>query len=206
MPSVGSPCPNYDQGRRDGGCNGRLEQGHFCLRCSRCDYIEPNGNTLPNFDPYNGPSMLEWEVEVLGETMETRPHIYLISGTRPITKELAMIAAIVLDGGSTTQEMQGQYTTAQAYCSAKPKNPWWDRIGTLVGLAVALLIFIQWRAEVSNPEPSTLSYVYLFGFLGMQCFWTAYGWQFNRPAIWVTNFVCVLVQLLLILSVTCFGC
>jgi uncharacterized protein with PQ loop repeat len=75
--------------------------------------------------------------------------------------------------------------------------------GTIVGLSASMFIAIQIHSELSNDKPSTLSICYVCGFMVIFLFWTIYGVRFKRIAIWLTNGIATLLQVVL-LAVTLF--
>jgi len=86
---------------------------------------------------------------------------------------------------------------------------WIDRIdekyfewaGTLLGCFASVLIVVQIREELASKLASTLSPLYLAGFLAIYLFWTFYGFKFRRSAIWVANSIASVLQALLFVIV-----
>lgn len=69
-----------------------------------------------------------------------------------------------------------------------------ETVGVCFGLFGSGLIAVQIRAEWVNPLPSSLSLVFLVGFLANYAFWLLYGIRFGRFAVWFVNVVAVLLQ------------
>jgi uncharacterized protein with PQ loop repeat len=82
----------------------------------------------------------------------------------------------------------------------------WDKIpdryfeiaGTIVGISAAAFTVLQIYTELTNNRPSTLSVSYVIGFLLIFAFWTLYGIRFRRIAIWLTNAMALLLQIVLL--------
>lgn len=73
--------------------------------------------------------------------------------------------------------------------------------GLSVGIIGPILILSQIRAELTNPVPSTLSPLYLTGFLIVYFFWFLYGVRFRRVAVWMGNLLGTILQVLLLVIV-----
>lgn len=69
-----------------------------------------------------------------------------------------------------------------------------EATGMLVGFVGPVLIALQIRAEWRSAAPSTLSPVYLAGFLAVYFFWFLYGLRFGRFAVWFGNLIGVVLQ------------
>jgi MtN3 and saliva related transmembrane protein len=82
-------------------------------------------------------------------------------------------------------------------------DKYFEAMGTVVGFLASLSIAAQVYAEYSSETPSTVSTVYVLGFLAIFVFWTFYGLRFKRPALWITNGIAVLAQLLLLIVILC---
>ena len=78
---------------------------------------------------------------------------------------------------------------------------YFEAMGTVVGFVASLSIAAQVYAEYASDIPSTVSRVYVLGFLAIFVFWTIYGLRFKRPALWITNGVAVLAQMLLLIVI-----
>ena len=76
-----------------------------------------------------------------------------------------------------------------------------EAMGTVVGLLASLSIAAQIYAEVLSQAPSTLSTLYASGFLLIFMFWTMYGLRFKRPALWITNGLATLMQIVLLVVI-----
>jgi hypothetical protein len=73
--------------------------------------------------------------------------------------------------------------------------------GTVFGLLASVTIATQVYAEYTTDMPSTVSVIYVLGFLVIFLFWTIYGLRFKRPALWITNGIAVLMQAVLLLVI-----
>lgn len=73
--------------------------------------------------------------------------------------------------------------------------------GVCIGFVGPVLILSQIRAELISATPSSLSPVYLGGFLALYCFWFLYGFRFRRLAVWLGNLIGVILQTCLLLIV-----
>ena len=80
-------------------------------------------------------------------------------------------------------------------------DKYFEAMGTVVGFLASLSIAAQVYAEYMSEAPSTVSVVYVLGFLAIFVFWTLYGLRFKRPALWITNGIAVLAQGLLLIVV-----
>jgi uncharacterized protein with PQ loop repeat len=74
----------------------------------------------------------------------------------------------------------------------------WERVGLAMGLLACASIASQLVHELSSRTPSSLSWPFLLGFALVYAFWLLYGLRFRRMAIWLSNGVAVVLQLLLI--------
>jgi len=77
------------------------------------------------------------------------------------------------------------------------KDAHWERVGLAMGLLACASIASQLVHELSSRTPSSLSWPFLLGFALVYAFWFLYGLRFRRVAIWLSNGVAVVVQLLL---------
>jgi uncharacterized protein with PQ loop repeat len=73
----------------------------------------------------------------------------------------------------------------------------WERVGLAMGLLACASIASQLVHELSSRTPSSLSWPFLLGFALVYAFWLLYGLRFRRMAIWLSNGVAVVLQLLL---------
>ena len=73
----------------------------------------------------------------------------------------------------------------------------WERVGLAMGLLACASIAFQLAHELSSRAPSSLSWPFLLGFAGVYGFWFLYGLRFRRVAIWLSNGIAVVLQLLL---------
>jgi uncharacterized protein with PQ loop repeat len=76
----------------------------------------------------------------------------------------------------------------------------WERVGLAMGLLACASIASQLVHELSSRAPSSLSWPFLLGFAVVYAFWLLYGLRFRRVAIWLSNGVAVILQLLLALA------
>jgi hypothetical protein len=70
--------------------------------------------------------------------------------------------------------------------------------GVCIGFIGPALIMAQIRAEWVSTTPSSLSPIYLAGFLVIYCFWFLYGFRFRRLAVWLGNLIGVVLQICLL--------
>ena len=73
----------------------------------------------------------------------------------------------------------------------------WERAGVAMGLLACASIASQLVHELSSPSPSSLSWPFLLGFAVVYAFWCLYGLRFRRPAIWLSNGIASVLQVLL---------
>jgi MtN3 and saliva related transmembrane protein len=73
----------------------------------------------------------------------------------------------------------------------------WERAGVAMGLLACASIASQLVHELSSPTPSSLSWPFLLGFAVVYGFWCLYGLRFRRPAIWLSNGIASVLQVLL---------
>jgi hypothetical protein len=67
-------------------------------------------------------------------------------------------------------------------------------VGFFVGCSASLIIVFQILAELKAGTQSSLSPLYVAGFLLVFIFWTIYGFWFRRPAISLTNLIAAILQ------------
>ncbi|MCM4152993.1 hypothetical protein DHD05_15490 [Arenibacter sp. N53] len=72
-----------------------------------------------------------------------------------------------------------------------------ESIGIAAGLSACLVIAIQVYKEFRYKGPSSLSNGFIFGWVFIYLFWCFYGIRFNTVALWLTNAIAVVIQLLL---------
>ncbi|MBM3303576.1 MAG: hypothetical protein FJY76_00625 [Candidatus Aenigmarchaeota archaeon] len=76
----------------------------------------------------------------------------------------------------------------------------WEAAGTIVGFAACTAIAVQIvhlfavRTSVSLSLPYTAMYVVVF------LFWVFYGLRFKRIAVWLTNIVGLMLQMILLIG------
>ncbi|MFA7174599.1 MAG: hypothetical protein WC340_14535 [Kiritimatiellia bacterium] len=73
-----------------------------------------------------------------------------------------------------------------------------EATGVAFGIVALLLIVVQIHAEWVNPDPSTLSPVFVAGFMVNYLFWCLYGVRFRRFAMWFVNGIAMILQLCLL--------
>jgi len=73
----------------------------------------------------------------------------------------------------------------------------WERAGLAMGLLACASIASQLLHELSSSAPSSLSWPFLLGFASVYGFWFLYGLRFRRVAIWASNGLAVVLQVLL---------
>jgi hypothetical protein len=76
-----------------------------------------------------------------------------------------------------------------------------EMAGVCIGFVGPVLILSQIRAELVTSTPSSLSPVYLAGFLMIYGFWFLYGFRFRRLAVWLGNLIGVILQIGLLVIV-----
>jgi hypothetical protein len=74
-----------------------------------------------------------------------------------------------------------------------------------MGLVACGSIASQLVHELASRAPSSLSRPFLLGFALVYGFWFLYGLRFRRVAIWLSNGVAVVLQLLLTAAATLKG-
>ena len=73
----------------------------------------------------------------------------------------------------------------------------WERAGVGMGLLACASIAFQLAHELLSRAPSSLSWPFLLGFAFVYGFWFLYGLRFRRVAIWLSNGIAVVLQLVL---------
>jgi uncharacterized protein with PQ loop repeat len=73
----------------------------------------------------------------------------------------------------------------------------WERAGLAMGLLACVSIASQLVHELSSRVPSSLSWPFLLGFAFVYAFWFLYGLRFRHVAIWLSNGVAMILQVLL---------
>jgi len=81
--------------------------------------------------------------------------------------------------------------------SAIPEK-YFEVTGVCFGFFGSALIAVQLHAEWASKAPSSLSPVFIAGFLAAYSFWLLYGLRFRRVAVWVGNIIAVILQALLL--------
>ncbi len=83
----------------------------------------------------------------------------------------------------------------------KIPEKYFEMAGTAFGLIACLSIAAQVYKEFTTDTPSTVSFFYASGFLLIFVFWSIYGLRFKRPALWLTNGIAVVMQILLLVAI-----
>jgi uncharacterized protein with PQ loop repeat len=81
-------------------------------------------------------------------------------------------------------------------------DKYFEITGLLVGLLASLSIAAQIYTECATEKPSTLSIIYVLNFLIVFTFWALYGWRFKRIAVWTTNGLAALLQIVLLIVIS----
>ena len=76
-----------------------------------------------------------------------------------------------------------------------------ETIGFIAGIFACFVIAIQIFKEYKSQEQSSLSYGYIIGWGIIFIFWGLYGLRFDAKALWLTNGVGTVLQVLLLLVV-----
>ena len=74
-----------------------------------------------------------------------------------------------------------------------------ESMGVVLGFVALLLIGKQIHSEWVNPDPTTLSPVFVAGFMFNYFFWCLYGVRFRRFAMWFVNGIAMILQLCLLI-------
>ena len=70
-------------------------------------------------------------------------------------------------------------------------------IGVIAGLAGCMTVLIQLIKEYKSSTPSSLTTFFLVGWLFIYAFWGLYGVRFETVALWLTNAIAFVLQILL---------
>ena len=76
-----------------------------------------------------------------------------------------------------------------------------ETVGVFAGLAGCFVIGIQVRKEYKTKMPSSLSMGFIVGWIFIYFFWGLYGVRFGTIALWFTNSIAVILQILLFVIV-----
>jgi hypothetical protein len=74
----------------------------------------------------------------------------------------------------------------------------WEIAGTLIGLTACVAIGLQIIRLSQTGNAVSLSVLNLFLFVGIYGFWAGYGFRFKRFAVWSTNSLACLLQIVLL--------
>ena len=72
-----------------------------------------------------------------------------------------------------------------------------ELVGVVAGLAGCMTVLIQLIKEYKSSFPSSLSSFFLIGWLFIYAFWGLYGVRFETIALWFTNAIAFVLQILL---------
>jgi uncharacterized protein with PQ loop repeat len=76
-------------------------------------------------------------------------------------------------------------------------EPVFETIGVCAGLGACFVIAIQVWKEYKSALPSSLSMGFVFGWVIIYGFWALYGLRFETLAIWLTNGIAMMLQIVL---------
>ncbi|MBI9017084.1 MAG: hypothetical protein JEZ07_07485 [Phycisphaerae bacterium] len=74
-------------------------------------------------------------------------------------------------------------------------------IGIIAGLVASVVISFQVNKEWRDKNPSSLSLIFIVGWLLIFLFWLLYGIRFRAIALWLPNCFAVVLQSLLLIAV-----
>jgi len=74
-------------------------------------------------------------------------------------------------------------------------------MGIVAGLSACFVVSAQVWKEYKSDQPSSLSNIFLFGWLLIYMFWGLYGIRFEAVALWLTNGIALILQILLCIVV-----
>lgn len=72
-----------------------------------------------------------------------------------------------------------------------------EAVGIIAGVGVSFIIISQILKEYRSQQESTLTLGFLFGWLFIYSFWCLYGIRMGTLAIWTTNGLAFVLQLVL---------
>jgi uncharacterized protein with PQ loop repeat len=75
---------------------------------------------------------------------------------------------------------------------------YFEATGLLFGFSALVLILVQILAEITSSKPTSLSVTYVLGFFLVYSFWALYGLRFKRLAMWLTNGIAAVLQMVLL--------
>ena len=99
-------------------------------------------------------------------------------------------------GYRTEKQLPREKTKIMNFLDFIPESIF-EIIGSLTGFASCFVITIQIRKEYRSQTLSSLSSSYTIGWGIIYFFWGLYGIRFNAIAIWLTNGIAVVLQLIL---------
>lgn len=77
----------------------------------------------------------------------------------------------------------------------------YETIGIIAGLIGCSVIGIQVITEYKQHHRSSLSYAFLFGWLGIYMFWAIYGIRYEALALFIPNTVASILQVAMIIVI-----
>jgi uncharacterized protein with PQ loop repeat len=72
-----------------------------------------------------------------------------------------------------------------------------EGMGIFAGLSACFVVLVQVLKEYRSNDPSSLTNIFLFGWLLIYLFWCFYGIRFDAIAMWFTNGIAFTLQVLL---------
>ena len=76
-----------------------------------------------------------------------------------------------------------------------------EGVGVAAGIGVSFIILSQIIKEYRSHQASTLTFGFLFGWLFVYTFWCLYGFRMGTIAIWMSNGLAIILQLILCIIV-----
>lgn len=76
-----------------------------------------------------------------------------------------------------------------------------ETIGIFAGLSGCMVLLVQVLKEYRSHERSSLSMVFLVGWIFIYLFWAVYGMRFHAIALIITNSIALILQIFLLLVV-----
>ncbi len=76
-------------------------------------------------------------------------------------------------------------------------------LGVFAGGFACVITAIQIYEEYMKTEPSTMGGVYLYGWVLVFGIWVIYGFRFRCLAVWSTNLIAFILQIIMIIIIHC---
>ncbi|MFT4566824.1 MAG: hypothetical protein ACI9FN_001785 [Saprospiraceae bacterium] len=76
-----------------------------------------------------------------------------------------------------------------------------ETMGVVAGLGVSFIVLSQIIKEYRSQQASTLTFGFLFGWLFIYTFWCFYGIRMGTIAIWMSNALAIILQIILCIVV-----